>query len=287
MANTNDIARELTFGVEIETHVPTGAAGIIGAYKRGLPCSWLPGWTVERDGSIRVPDEYTRQRCEFVSPVLKGAAGIANVKSAVTEIKARGARVNDSCGVHVTVGFAGDAAALARLVTLFANFERALYATTGTKRREAGRWAKSLKQYGNAKSASERAGSDRYHGLNLVHMSYGGNRVEFRIFSGSLNAIKLAAWIQICLGLVERALLGTRAPKWDGKDNGNATNSKRAGAGEGEREVQRLFYALGWTKGRSDGIPRGVISDAVSLTSMKEAMIEMAKAYDAEPAGAF
>ena len=73
-------ANEMTFGVEIETVAPNSAVendGLrIGAYHHGIQVPYLPeGWKAERDGSID-----TRgggQACEIVSPILRGAEGLA------------------------------------------------------------------------------------------------------------------------------------------------------------------------------------------------------------------
>lgn len=105
--------------------------------------------------------------------------------------------------MHVTVSFNGDARALARLLALFANLEDALYATTGTHRREEGHYARKIKYMGEGQARSTLVRDShgaRYYGLNLTHVAAGRNRVEFRLFSGSLNPIKIAAWIQLCLG---------------------------------------------------------------------------------------
>ena len=127
----------------------------IGGYHNGLPVAWLPtGWKAERDGSIRTPAG--RKPCEFVSPILRGYEGLQNVETAVDAIKERGARVNESCGLHITVSWNGDAAALARLISLIGNHEKAIYASTGTRRRERNHWAKQIKTYGNKDAAKTR-----------------------------------------------------------------------------------------------------------------------------------
>ncbi len=169
-------ANNIAFGIEIEAHMPGTDATPIGGYHNGLPVTWLPaGWKAERDGSIRTPAG--RKPCEFVSPVLRGYEGLANVETAVDAIKERGARVNESCGLHITVSWNGDAAALARLISLIANHESAIYASTGTKRRERNQWAKQIKTYGNKDAAKTRCERDRYHLLNLTHLPAARNPI--------------------------------------------------------------------------------------------------------------
>ncbi|WP_345319310.1 amidoligase family protein, partial [Novipirellula rosea] len=160
-------ANDIAFGIEIETHMPGNDATPIGGYHNGLPVAWLPaGWTAERDSSIRTPAG--RKPCEFVSPVLRGHEGLRTVETAVDAIRDRGARVNESCGLHITISWNGDAAALARLISLIANHEKAIYASTGTRRRERNQWAKQIKTYGTKEAAKTRCERDRYHLLNLT-----------------------------------------------------------------------------------------------------------------------
>lgn len=286
---TNQVAANIAFGVEFETTMPVSDTTPIGFYHNGLPVSWLPGWKVERDSSIRAT--FGRKPAEFVSGVMKGQAGLEQVKTACEEIKARGGKVNSSCGIHVTVSFDGDAAALARLVNLVANHERALYAMTGTTRRELGdngrQWAKGVKQYGDKDNAKRVMDRDRYHMLNLTHIAAGRNRVEFRVFSGSLNADKIQAWVQICLGLVE---LAQRPHRVEPKFENNETPGKQAPwdsnkGGEGFRELRRLFYRLGWTKGRQSN-PAGLVDNATAKQH-KKPLEKLALKYDAERACLF
>jgi hypothetical protein len=91
----------------------------------------------------------------------------------------------------------------ARLITLVANFEKAIYASTGTKRRELGRWCQGLNRLGNVEGVRNAARCDRYRVAN-----FGTNKptVEFRAFAATLDAVKLAGYVKLCVGLVERAL---------------------------------------------------------------------------------
>ncbi|WP_146602564.1 amidoligase family protein [Novipirellula aureliae] len=95
------------------------------------------------------------------SPVLRGYEGLQNVERAVDAIKARGAGVNEGCGLHITITWNGDAAALARLISLIGNHERAIYASTGTKRRERNTWAKQIKSFGNKDAAKRNCEADQ------------------------------------------------------------------------------------------------------------------------------
>lgn len=222
--------RDLTFGIEIETHIPRGAVPV-GAYHVGAQVPGLPqGWKAMRDGSIDAPAG--REGCEFVSPVLRGEAGIAQVVEVVAKLNAIGAKVNASTGFHVHVGWGGDEAALARLVTLVANFETAIYASTGTKTRERGRWCQGIQFYGNAASAANHSKADRYHVLNLKNLAVGGKRtVEFGAFAGTLNIVKILGHIQLCLGLVERTLNAKRTTNFVAKKPVESSPIYRSGEG--------------------------------------------------------
>ncbi len=148
--------------------------------------------------SIR-PENNARKGCEFVSPILKGVDGVRQIENAIDQINARGGQVNSSCGLHITVSWNGDAAALARLISLVGNHERAIYASTGTRKREQMMYAKRIKQYGNKDNAKSRCESDRYHLLNLTHLTRGKNRIEFRAFGGTLNKTKVVGYLMMVL----------------------------------------------------------------------------------------
>jgi hypothetical protein len=180
-------ANEIAFGIEFETTLPNSDTTPIGPYHGGYQVPWLPeGWRAERDSSIR-PETMDRKGCEFVSPKLRGCDGLKQIEDSIDAINARGARVNASCGLHVTVEWNGDAAALARLISLVGNHERAIFASTGTRRREQTVYTKQIKQYGDKDSAKNKCEADRYHLLNLTHLARGKNRIEFRAFAGSLE----------------------------------------------------------------------------------------------------
>jgi hypothetical protein len=279
-------ANEITFGIEIETLAPQSAvdAGLqIGSYHRGIQVPYLPaGWKAERDGSVHATNG-TGLSCEIVSPVRRGAHGLAQVAEVARALAAHGHQVNSTCGVHVHIGWSRGlpAAALARLVTIVAYVERGLYAITGTKNRERSRWCGGVRKYGCDKDAKPNLDRDRYHALNLTNLAHGTREtVEFRVFSGSLNPVKLIGWIQVCLGLVERAVNGKRTPTWQPKP---VTGGWRK-AGEGQSETERLLGYLAWGAGYArlhNGHQFGWISDAINQGEVKAEFRRLAKKYDA------
>lgn len=152
-------ASEMTFGVEIETTVPAGAVSV-GRYNNPLAVPGLPeGWVCKGDGSIRATGG--RVGCEFVSPILQGVEGLRSVVAALAAIRSVGAKVNPSCGFHVHVGFVHNRPALERLTCLVANFEKAIYASTGTHQREHNNFCRPIQAAGNVRNAIDSAGRDR------------------------------------------------------------------------------------------------------------------------------
>ena len=281
-------ASNIAFGIEFETTLPGSDNTPIGPYHAGYQVPWLPeGWRAERDSSIR-PESTDRKGCEFVSPKLRGTDGVQQIEDAIDAIRARGARVNASCGLHITIEWTGDAAALARLISLVGNHERAIFASTGTRRREQTVYTKQIKQYGNKDRAKYCCQADRYHLLNLTHLARGKNRIEFRAFAGSLNKTKVIGYLMMCLGLTELALNSRRCSNWDYiKKDGKRSCWDRPGAGIGETELNRLFYRLGWTKGWYKGDLRtktfGEIASDTSRRdwrAIKSKLIDLARKYD-------
>lgn len=272
-------ANELTFGIEIETHLSSRSRVRAGHYHAGNAVTWMPeGWTAQSDSSIHAPRG--RKGVEFVSPVLKGAEGVASVIKAVKALNDHGAAVNQSTGLHVHVGWSGDQEALARLVTLVANFEKAIYASTGTKSREQGHYCAGLRRHGSTDAARNASYTQRYHVLNLTNLATGRKHtVEFRAFPGTLNIVKILGYIRLCLGLVERAMKASR--KTDFTPKKPCPTSPITRGGEGQTELNRLFYQLGWTKGRQSYEFGNVTAEgAPTRKEVKRELMRLAKKYD-------
>src|SRR4051794_38718284 len=216
--NVND----LTFGVELEVTLPAGTCPV-GCYHHGVQVPELPlGWKAERDCSIQAPSGY--MAAEIVSPILRGADGLRQLKAVCDWLSNVRAKVNRSTGFHVHVGFSrNDKRGLRRLVSLVANFEKALFAATGTHTREEGHYCRPVQddvRYQQAfRDATALAGAfPRYHVLNLTNLlGYGKPTVEFRVFAGTTNPIKAIGYVRLCLGIVEKALAMKRLPKWVAK----------------------------------------------------------------------
>lgn len=135
--------------------------------------------------------------------------------------------------------------------------------------------------YGNQKDAKPNLDRNRYHALNLTNLASGSKHtVEFRVFSGSLSATKIAGWIQVALGLVERAVAGKRMPKW----NPGPLKGGWKKAGEGQSETERLMGYLAWGAGWAklhNGRQYGWISNAIPQDAIKNEFRRLAAKYDA------
>ncbi len=244
ISQVNNI-ENITFGVEIETTIPQTAAVRIGQYHNGaqalaaiklngavaeFPLFEGKAWKTERDGSIVVGD-FSRRACEFVSPVLRGEAGIAHLIAFVEFLREIGAEVNPSCGMHIHVSAAAaagseeQAAYLERLVRLVAFNSKALYAQTGTTSREKGAYCaplgqqtrEAVKRVKKSKHVADAAtGTSRYHILNLTNLQRIGT-VEFRCFAGTLNTNKVLLHLFSVLALCIIARTAKTPASWDNK----------------------------------------------------------------------
>jgi hypothetical protein len=280
---------EMTFGVEFETILPAGTIDAVGCYHAGIQIAGLPiGWNAQRDGSIQAG--LGAQGVEIVSPILKGSDGLDQIVFVLKWLKQKGARVNQSTGLHVHVGFRGDEKALAVVVTCVANYEKALYASTGTHSRETGVYCRPIQTDGVYQSrfrdglTPERSRTglspDRYRVLNLRNVLGGGKpTIEFRVFAGTLNVKKVVSYVRICLGLVERASMMKRKTKWVAKKPVETSPLNRKG-GEGQTAMCRLFYGLGWTKGQAKAVFGNLTCDAVSIEAGKKELMRLARKYD-------
>jgi hypothetical protein len=242
------------------------------------------GWKAERDCSIQAVPGY--MAAEIVSPVLKGADGLRQLKTVCDWLNSVQAKVNRSTGFHVHVGFnRTDKPGLRRLVSLVANFEKAMFATTGTRSRELGCYCRPVQMdelYQRAFRYASPCASrlPRYHVLNLTNLlGHGQPTVEFRVFSGTTNALKALGYVRLCLAIVEKALSMKKLPKWIAKTPVETSPIHRSG--EGQTALTRLFYGLGWTKGREDHTFGDIQSeDLPTIDATKKELMRLAKKYD-------
>lgn len=285
------LAIDMTFGVEIECTLPAAVIAqkqiTIGVYRHGVQVPGLPaGWVAMRDGSIQADRDH--RGVEIVSPVLKGKEGLEQAQAVLRTLKAWGARVNKSTGLHIHVGagFRENLRKLLQLVHLVAQYERALFATTGTRSREHGVYAKPVSETYKAIAGAtewrqvERAAT-KYQALNLVPLFGSKKTIEFRLFQGTMNATKLGAYIQLVLGLCEKAWAMRTIPQWQ-------CEHKRFSA-SASNLLGWLLYNLNWCEFRKQDGPRrkgshrfGILN-ADAVGAFREELKRLAKKYEAAP----
>ena len=280
-------AKDITFGIELELTVAESTVRqegmTIGAYHNGVQVPFLPtGWTAERDASIRT--SRGRVACEIVSPILKGEEGIKQVIEVVEILKSKSFAPNETTGIHIHVQFDPNwpADKLAKLITIVSYLEQAIYASTGTKRRERGEYCKGFRKYGDQPKAKKEMDSSRYFLLNITNLVRNvRSTVEFRAFSGSLNPVKIVGWIQMCLGIIERTLEAKRLPTWQPKPASGGWKKD----GIGQSEVERMLGWLKWSDGYrrvNGGVQYGWITDVIPQDEVKKEFRRLAKKYDSE-----
>ena len=230
-------ATRITFGVELETTIPAAAGVAVGSYHGGMPVTGglrlndavilaapafnAARWKAERDGSIRPgPNEMA---CEFVSPILHGEDGLNALCDFVGWMNAIGARVNDSCGCHVTVGVESvigtrEPQAVAEFARKLAHIgqwhARAIYGQTGTGRHLnhyshtfAADVANLVRTMERTSDPTRKANAARSCGRGMINFSklFSHGVVEFRAFAGTTSLIKIQHHVATALGLCRRA----------------------------------------------------------------------------------
>lgn len=290
MPRTNETTRPLhliTFGVEIECTLPETHRMRRGGYHSGRQVTGLPqGWQSQSDGSIRPTRGH--YGIEIVSPILIGAAGLRQVVEVCETLKGWGVKVNKSCGLHVHIGVdPTDVRTIRNLLFTVANHETGIFASTGTKRRENGHYSSSLRdthrnitRIRSLRDLRQSPLCDRFKSLNLTNIIQ-GNRptVEFRAFAGTTNSTKIIGYIRMCLGLVHRSE-NKRRMTWDAKTPVESSPIHRA-SGDGATALNRLMYALGWTKGREKTTWGGLDGEGLpTVAECKREFQRLAKRYD-------
>lgn len=260
---------QIEFGVEIETAIPVAAGIRVGGYHSGAPVTRgqtplgasIPApafgrthWRADRDGSIRCGNGY--QPCEFVSPRLRGVTGIERMREFLSFANAVGATVNDSCGLHVTIGVrsilgTADPAVVGQFVRKLVRHAHrhawAIYGQTGTGR-HLNRYSHQITQF---EQTFERLGvvttgqqlanlvSDCGRGMvNLLKCHGEDPAIEFRAFAATLDEAMVLHHLATVFGLCRKAASTTAIPNFRG--------AKTVHLGSAEEAVRRLWRVLGW-----------------------------------------
>lgn len=300
-------AEAITFGVELETTVPTSSGLVVGGYHYGAhvrvgahATTQLPlnaptfngnHWKAERDGSITIAPG--RMACEFVSPILQGSGGVEHLLQFVDWANAIGANVNPSCGCHITVGVKSiigtdDPQAMSEFARKIAHIARwhamSLYGQTGTGRHlnryshtlgeDVGSLVRRMERVSNPQRKADAANRCGRGMVNFKKL-FSHGVIEFRVFAGTLNRQKIMHHLATVLGLCRRAaevecLGGFSKNKSQAKRTATAANALRF-----------LWDYLGWT-GTKRPVALGLIGPLhAEFRNYREAAERMCRRFDA------
>ena len=204
------------------------------------------GWKCEQDGSLdNVRHDAAGNEllgCEFVSPALYGIAGYAEVERFMKLIERRGATVTRRCGIHVNIGLesiigvrdlsranhshsAGNRVRnfLRRLLHFVSIHENGMMQIGGRRSRVNNTYCRTVKDWQDDVSKDmpvhefwniiSRHGRYVTCNLNNVQGDATRARIEFRVFGGTVNSLKVLGYIAVAMGLVHKAAVAPIAPK--------------------------------------------------------------------------
>ena len=244
--------RTQKFGIEIEmTGITRAAAAQVIAGHFGTSATHVGGiydafavrdgdnrqWKVVSDSSIRRESRRGRSTnasyaVEFVSPICK-YEDIETIQELIRKLRSSGAKVNDSCGIHIHVDASThDVKTLRNIVNIMAAKEDLLYKTLKVDVHREHYCAKADTRFLdelNAKRPSSMSDFEhiwyngpsgryqhydetRYHGLNL-HSVFSKGTIEFRLFNSTLHAGEIKSYIQLCMAISHQALVQKSASR--------------------------------------------------------------------------
>lgn len=188
-------------------------------------------WKVMSDSSIRAETRRGRTsnseyKVEFVSPICR-YEDIEPLQEIIRKLRTAGAKVNDSCGIHVHVdASAHNVKTLRNIVNIMAAKENLLYkalkveverqyycqkADTRFLDSMNNRRPKTMDEleriwYNGRSGRHDHYDNTRYHALNL-HSVFSKGTIEFRLFNSTLHAGEIKSYIQLCLAISHQALV--------------------------------------------------------------------------------
>lgn len=185
-------------------------------------------WKVVRDGSIGVEhSNFERgEQVELVSPICN-YEDIVTIQEIIRKIRAKGATVNSTCGIHIHVNASvHNAKTLRNITNIMASKEDLIYKALQVNVSRENSYCRKVDQrfleelnrkkpktlqqvssiwYNGRDGRHEHYHHSRYHCLNL-HSVFSKGTIEFRLFNGTLHAGKIKAYIQFCLAISHQAL---------------------------------------------------------------------------------
>lgn len=195
-------------------------------------------WKLMSDGSIqgerKCRERYegtddARYRVELVTPKLTYNE-LPKLQEVIRTLRTAGAKVNDSCGLHVHIDGANhNRQSLKNLLSIMFSKEDILFKALQVNEDRARRWCQKVREpmlkkarrlssdettdltrleriwYDGDVSHSEHYNWTRYYACNLHSMFYRGT-VEFRMFNATMHAGRAAAYVRLCLAMSAQAI---------------------------------------------------------------------------------
>lgn len=237
--------RDQRFGIEIEmTGITRAAAAKVIAGHFHTTASHVGGtydaytvrsddgrqWKLVSDASIhcetrRGSTSNKEYSVELVSPICR-YEDIPTVQEIVRQLRHAGAKVNDSCGIHVHVDASPhDVKTLRNIVNIMASKEDLLYKALDVQvdrqyycKKADTRFLDEMNHkrprtmdeleaiwYNGRGGRYQHYDNTRYHALNL-HSVFSKGTIEFRLFNSTLHAGRVKTYIQLCLAISNQAL---------------------------------------------------------------------------------
>lgn len=238
--------RDQRFGIEIEmTGITRAAAAKVIAGYFHTTASHVGGtydtytvrsddgrqWKLVSDASIhcetrRGSTNNKEYSVELVSPICR-YEDIPTVQEIVRQLRHAGAKVNDSCGIHVHVDASPhDVKTLRNIVNIMASKEDLLYKALDVQvdrqyycKKADTRFLDEMNHkrprtmdeleaiwYNGRGGRYQHYDNTRYHALNL-HSVFSKGTIEFRLFNSTLHAGRVKTYIQLCLAISNQALV--------------------------------------------------------------------------------
>lgn len=209
-----DFVFDRTFGIELEIVHSNKTKLRKAIISRGIACS-IEGYNhITRRHWKIVTDASVHGGYELVSPVLKGAEGLNEVKLVCEALEEVGAIINKTCGFHAHFGtddFKDTIKVWRNLYINYATLESDIDAFMPPSRRN-NIYCKTLK-VNNWKEKMQSAktlvdlervitGRNRYFKLNSQSYWRHGT-VEFRQHSGTVEFDKIKNWLMFCARLID------------------------------------------------------------------------------------
>ena len=250
--------KEQCFGVEVEmtgiTREQAARAlaeyfGTQAQYRGGTYDTWVAKdvrrqiWKLMSDSSIQPErkgaggyeqlekdsDEGKEYKVEMVTPKLTYDQ-LPVLQECMRQVERAGAKVNESCGIHVHVDGANhNRQSLKNLIGIMFSKEDILFKALQVNEARASQWCKKVREpmlkkarelssdetkdlsllgdiwYEDFPDRSSHYNDSRYYALNLHSVFYRGT-VEFRCFNSTLDPRRGAAYVNLCLAMSAQAI---------------------------------------------------------------------------------